>query len=102
MPSLFRFLTVVAIIGGIVYGVIFALANFVNPKPREMIFTTREAKFSKNKGLGPDSRMRAASSVYLSHRERSDRLGDVPPTLSHPTRVNPSWMGEGARIRRCG
>ncbi len=31
MPSLFRFLTVLAIIGGIVYGVIFALANFVNP-----------------------------------------------------------------------
>ena len=32
MPSLFRFLTVVAIIGGIGYGVIFALANFVNPE----------------------------------------------------------------------
>ena len=30
MPSLFRFLTVVAIIAGIVYGAIFALANFVN------------------------------------------------------------------------
>ena len=32
MPSLFRFLTVVAVIAGIVYGVIFALANFVEPK----------------------------------------------------------------------
>ena len=32
MPSLFRFLTVVAVIGGIVYGAIFALANFVGPK----------------------------------------------------------------------
>ncbi len=39
MPSLFRFLTVLAVIGGIVYGVIFALANFVNPKPREMTVT---------------------------------------------------------------
>ena len=39
MPSLFRFLTVVAVIVGIVYGVIFALANFVNPKPREMTVT---------------------------------------------------------------
>ncbi|MGY3405994.1 hypothetical protein ACVWZV_002107 [Bradyrhizobium sp. GM5.1] len=29
MPSLFRFLTVVAVIAGIVYGVVFALANFV-------------------------------------------------------------------------
>ena len=36
MPSLFRFLTVVAVIVGIVYGAIFALANFVTPKPREM------------------------------------------------------------------
>jgi hypothetical protein len=29
MPSLFRFLTVVAVIAGVVYGIIFALANFV-------------------------------------------------------------------------
>ena len=28
MPSLFRFLTVLAVIAGIVYGAIFALANF--------------------------------------------------------------------------
>jgi len=45
MPSLFRFLTVIAIIGGIVYGVIFALANFVNPKPREMTVTIPADKF---------------------------------------------------------
>ena len=32
MPSLFRFLTVVGVIAGIVYGVIFALANFVTPE----------------------------------------------------------------------
>ena len=36
MPSLFRFLTALAVIAGIGYGIIFALANFVNPKPREM------------------------------------------------------------------
>ena len=47
MPSLFRFLTVLAIIGGIVYGVIFALANFVNPKPREMTVTIPADKFLK-------------------------------------------------------
>ena len=39
MPSLFRFLTVVGVIAGMIYGVIFALANFVNPKPREMTVT---------------------------------------------------------------
>ena len=47
MPSLFRFLTVVAVIAGIVYGVIFALANFVNPKPREISVTIPPDKFLK-------------------------------------------------------
>jgi hypothetical protein len=47
MPSLFRFLMVVAVIGGIIYGAIFALANFVNPKPREMTFTITADKFLK-------------------------------------------------------
>jgi lipopolysaccharide export LptBFGC system permease protein LptF len=47
MPSLFRFLTVVAVIGAIVYGVIFALANFVNPKSREMTVTIPADRFLK-------------------------------------------------------
>jgi hypothetical protein len=47
MPSLFRFLTVVAIICGVVYGAVYALANFVNPKPREMIVTIPPDKFLK-------------------------------------------------------
>ena len=47
MPSLFRFLTVVAVIGGILYGAIFALANFVTPKPREMSVSIPADKFLK-------------------------------------------------------
>ena len=47
MPSLFRFLTVVAVIVGIIYGAIFALANFVTPKPREMTVTVPADKFRK-------------------------------------------------------
>jgi hypothetical protein len=47
MPSLFRFLAVVAIIGGLFYGGIFALANFVTPKPREMTVTVPPDKFLK-------------------------------------------------------
>ncbi len=47
MPSLLRFLTVVALIGGVIYGAIFALANFVNPKPREMTVTIPADKFLK-------------------------------------------------------
>ena len=47
MPSLFRFLTVVAVIAGVAYGVVFALANFVTPKPREMTLTIQPDKFLK-------------------------------------------------------
>lgn len=47
MPSLFRFLTIVAVIGGVIYGGIYALANFVNPKPREMTITVSPDKFQK-------------------------------------------------------
>ncbi len=47
MPSLFRFLTVVAVIAGIAYGAIFVLANFVNPKSREMTITVPADKFLK-------------------------------------------------------
>jgi hypothetical protein len=47
MPSLFRFLTVVGVIAGVIYGAIFALANFVNPKPREMTVTIQADKFLK-------------------------------------------------------
>jgi hypothetical protein len=47
MPSLFRFLTVVAVIVGVAYGAMFALANFVTPKPREMTLTIQPDKFLK-------------------------------------------------------
>jgi hypothetical protein len=47
MPSLFRFLTAVAVIVGVVYGTIYALANFVNPKPREMTINVPPDKFLK-------------------------------------------------------
>lgn len=47
MPTLFRFLSVIAVIGAIAYGAIFALANFVNPKPREMTVSIPADKFLK-------------------------------------------------------
>lgn len=47
MPSLFRFLTAVAVIGGLIYGVIFVLATFVDPKPREITVTIPPDRFLK-------------------------------------------------------
>ena len=39
MPTLFRFLIVVGILGGLGYGAIFSLATFTDPKPREITVT---------------------------------------------------------------
>lgn len=47
MPSLLRFLTLVAVLGGLAWGAIFALANFVDPKPREMSVSIPPDKFLK-------------------------------------------------------
>jgi len=47
MPTLFRFLAVVTVLGGLGYGAIFALANFVNPKPREMTINIPPDRFLK-------------------------------------------------------
>lgn len=47
MPSLFRFLVIVGIIGGLAYVTVFALANFVKVTPREMSVTIPPDKFLK-------------------------------------------------------
>ncbi len=49
MPSLFRFLSVIAIIAAIVYVGIYALAHFVEPKPREITVSIPPEKFFKNR-----------------------------------------------------
>ena len=36
MPTLFKFLMILAVLAGIVYGGMIALVTFVNPKPGEM------------------------------------------------------------------
>lgn len=49
MPSLLRFLAVVAVICALVYSGIYALAHFVQPKPREISITIPPDKFFKNR-----------------------------------------------------
>ena len=47
MPSLFRFLVFLGLIGGLVYGAVFSLANFVTYQPREIVVTIPNDKFLK-------------------------------------------------------
>ena len=49
MPSLFRFLVVVAFLGMVVYIGLYALAHFVQPKPREISVSIPPDKFFKNR-----------------------------------------------------
>ena len=49
MPSLFRFLTVVAILAPSSIGGLYALAHFVQPKPREISVSIPPDKFFKNR-----------------------------------------------------
>jgi hypothetical protein len=44
VPTLFRFLFVVAVLAGIAFAAIFALATFVEPVPREMTVTIPNSK----------------------------------------------------------
>ena len=47
MPSLIRLLMVVGLLGGAAYGAMFALANFVQPKQREMSITIPQQRLMK-------------------------------------------------------
>jgi hypothetical protein len=48
MPSLFRFLTVLGVLGGLTYGAMFVLSKF-DPKPREISVSIPPDKFAKQK-----------------------------------------------------
>jgi len=49
MPSLFRFLAVVGILGGLLYGAIYALATYVNPEMREITVTIPRDRLTKQR-----------------------------------------------------
>lgn len=47
MPTLFRFLTVLAVLGGIGFGALVALATLVTPEQREMSVPVPPARFNR-------------------------------------------------------
>jgi hypothetical protein len=49
MPSLFRFLIVVAVLCGIGYGIVLSLARFVEPRPREIVVTIPPSELMKHR-----------------------------------------------------
>ncbi|MDA4845669.1 histidine kinase [Hoeflea poritis] len=48
MPSLIRFLVFCAVIAGLVYGAMFALTIYVDPKPREITIRVPTEKVNPN------------------------------------------------------
>jgi hypothetical protein len=49
MPSLFRFLVVVGLLGGLIYAGIASLARLVDPQPREIVVTIPQDKLLKHR-----------------------------------------------------
>jgi hypothetical protein len=49
MPSLIRLLVTLGVLGGLAYGVVFALATFVKPEPREMTVTIPQDRLNKHR-----------------------------------------------------
>ena len=49
MPSLLRLLTIIAVLGAAIYGGLYALSHFVQPKPREITVSIPPDKFFKNR-----------------------------------------------------
>jgi hypothetical protein len=47
VPSLIRFLLIVGLLAGLVYGAMWALVTFVEPQPREMIQVIPPARLNK-------------------------------------------------------
>jgi hypothetical protein len=47
MPSLFRFLVLLGVLGGLAYGAMFSLATLFQPTPREITVTIPPDKFLK-------------------------------------------------------
>jgi hypothetical protein len=47
MPTIFRFAMVSAVVAGLCYGVIYALATFLEPPPREISVTVPPSRYAK-------------------------------------------------------
>jgi SNF family Na+-dependent transporter len=47
MPTLFRLLVILAVLGAALYGAMFGLAHFVEPKPRQITITVPQDKLAK-------------------------------------------------------
>lgn len=47
MPTLIRLIVILALLAGLVYAGLYALANFVVPEPREMTQTIPAQRFAK-------------------------------------------------------
>jgi hypothetical protein len=47
MPSLFRFLVLIGLLGGLAYGAMYAIVTLFEPKPREISITIPPDKFLK-------------------------------------------------------
>ena len=108
MPTLFRFLVVVAVLAGLGFAAMFALATLVEPEPREITVPIpasaacrRDERARRLAGLFLDmlaaERGAAANTLDAYRRDLDDyarfprgKTASTPPRPSRP-RSGPSW-----------
>ena len=93
MPSLIRFLVACAVLAALVYGGLFALANFVKVKPREITQTIQLPKAGTNERAGKSSRGRVSRRAGLGARRQRQYAARPTAAISPTTRVISSPRG---------
>jgi hypothetical protein len=51
MPSLFRFLTLIGVLGGLTYGALFLLATWFDPKPRQITVSLHRSPWPRRRKI---------------------------------------------------
>ncbi len=100
MPSLIRFLVVVAVLAGLVYAGLYALANFVPVKPREITETIQLPKAAHDRRRGRSRRSASSKRSPPSAARASTRsrpIDATSPTIVAHLRANGAEPADGCR-----
>ena len=77
MPSLVRFLCILAVLGGCCYGVMLALVSYVEPTPREFVVTIPQERLARKPAATTQTRRIQAASGQDLQAVEPDRLANA-------------------------
>ena len=77
MPSLIRFLCILAVLAGCCYGVMLALVSYVAPTPREFVVTIPQERLAKKPAAMSQAKRTAGANAQELQTVEPDRLVNV-------------------------